>query len=119
MLKTTHLSRRDATIGYNLAACHACPRRQSKCAGACACQVDGRDIIAHAQAGDCPLNLHQPPASRGLGDTLAAVAEATGVARLAQRLEQITGKDCGCRQRQERLNAAVPYGRKEPEDARR
>jgi hypothetical protein len=34
--------------------CHLCKDRKKNCNGPCACTVDGRDIIDHAKAGDCP-----------------------------------------------------------------
>lgn len=34
--------------------CHQCAMRQRPFAGACACTVDGRDIMAHAKANYCP-----------------------------------------------------------------
>lgn len=34
--------------------CHACEHRQRECTGSCACTRDGRDIIEHAGAMDCP-----------------------------------------------------------------
>jgi hypothetical protein len=45
--------------------CHACEFRQQQCAGPCPCTVDGRDIIEHARAGDCPKGKYDrlPPAT--------------------------------------------------------
>lgn len=72
----------------------------------------------------CPLRIwitpgtkvhHQCPGSknpalhgrsRGLGDTIAKITEATGVAKVVKK---IAGKDCGCRGRQEALNKILPY----------
>ena len=51
---------------------------------------------------------------RGLGDTIARITHATGIDRLAKMLASAIGKDCGCSERQERLNQAVPY--REPPD---
>jgi hypothetical protein len=47
-----HVSK--AELARNLSACHRCPQRQRDCAGACACQIDNRDIIEHAGLGECP-----------------------------------------------------------------
>ena len=41
---------------------------------------------------------------KGLGDTIAKIAQVTG-------LDKLVGDDCGCTARQERLNKLVPYKR--------
>jgi hypothetical protein len=41
-------------LSDNIHVCHRCPFRQEPCNGSCACTVDGRDIIDHAERGDCP-----------------------------------------------------------------
>lgn len=46
---------------------------------------------------------------RGLGDTVAAVARATGIAAAAKCYERVTGRPCRCLQRQGGLNRAVEY----------
>jgi hypothetical protein len=51
--------------------------------------------------------------SKGLGDTVAKITHATGLNKLAELYTQITGKDCGCKSRQEALNKLFPYGIKE------
>lgn len=43
---------------------------------------------------------------KGLGDTVAAITEATGIKALVKTL---FGPDCGCDIRQEKLNEWVPY----------
>ena len=43
-------------------------------------------------------------AGAGLGDAVANVTRLTGVDRLAKTYEQVTGKSCGCEERQEFLN---------------
>lgn len=45
----------------------------------------------------------------GLGDTIANITHATGLDRLAEAYTAITGKPCGCKERQEALNKLVPY----------
>lgn len=50
-----------------------------------------------------------PPS--GLGDTIALITRATGLDRLAHLYTRVTGKDCGCRRRQTKLNARFPYRR--------
>ena len=51
--------------------------------------------------------------SRGLGDTVAKITHATRVDELAKLYTQITGRPCGCAERQEALNKLFPYGVKE------
>ena len=55
--------------------------------------------------------VHQK--SRGAGDTIAKVTHATGLDKLSELYTKITGKPCGCKDRQEALNKLVPYGVKE------
>lgn len=50
---------------------------------------------------------------RGLGDTIANITHATGLDKLATLYTNITGKECGCKSRQEALNKLLPYGFKE------
>ena len=52
--------------------CHKCDRRQRECNGACACTVDGVDIIEHAKAGKCPAGKFDGPCSNCGGKHLAA-----------------------------------------------
>lgn len=65
--------------------------------------------MAHAEAGDCPLGKHVLPPARGAGDTVARAAHAMGVDKLAKAWERVTGRPCGCKVRQERLNRMMPY----------
>lgn len=38
--------------------CHRCLKsRGIVCQGACPCPIDGRDILVHIQAGECPIGL--------------------------------------------------------------
>lgn len=58
-----------------------------------------------------PIQRSEPPAGsqpkpRGLGDTIAAIAEATGIDRV---VKAVTGGGCGCEKRRQRLNEAFPY----------
>ena len=55
--------------------------------------------------------LFERQASQGLGDTVARLTHATGLDKLAEAYTRITGKDCGCQQRQETLNRLFPYGK--------
>lgn len=47
--------------------------------------------------------------SRGLGDTVSKITQATGVKQVIQKISKLTGKDCGCDKRTAALNRAVPY----------
>ena len=102
-----------AALGHNLSTCHRCPRRQSECAGACACIEDGQDLIEHATRGICPLHRFPNLPPRGLGDVVANVAARVGANKIADAIQQITGRDCGCRRRQELLNRLVPFQSRE------
>jgi hypothetical protein len=44
-----------------------------------------------------------------MGDVVAKVAEATGVATVARVVEKATGKPCGCAERRAALNKALPF----------
>lgn len=46
--------------------------------------------------------------SKGLGDTVEKVLEATGIAKVAK---WILGEDCGCEERKEKLNKLFSYRR--------
>lgn len=45
---------------------------------------------------------------QGLGDTVAQFTHATGIDQIASMYTQYTGKDCGCKARQEALNRITP-----------
>tara|TARA_R100000656_G_C3883391_1_gene114956 strand:+ start:53 stop:244 length:192 start_codon:yes stop_codon:yes gene_type:complete len=48
--------------------------------------------------------------SKGLGDSIEKITKATGIKKVVDSMNKITGKkDCGCRKRREKLNQAVPY----------
>ena len=55
----------------------------------------------------------QTEETKGLGDTIAKITHATGLDKLAEMYTQITGRPCGCAERQEALNKLFPYGVKE------
>jgi len=50
----------------------------------------------------------QTPASpmRGIGDLVEEVTKRTGIKSL---VEKVTGKDCGCAARRDKLNKLVPF----------
>jgi hypothetical protein len=52
------------------------------------------------------INANKP---QGFGDTLAHGFKKIGVDKLADVFTRVTGKDCGCKGRQEKLNKLIPY----------
>lgn len=42
--------------------------------------------------------------SRGLGDTIEKITAATGIKKVVEKVSEVTGKDCGCKNRKEKLN---------------
>jgi hypothetical protein len=44
--------------------------------------------------------------SKGLGDTVEKITKATGIKSL---FDNVTGGDCGCNKRKEKLNKKFPY----------
>jgi hypothetical protein len=59
--------------------------------------------------------------AEGLGDILAKITHRLGIAKMAQDIAHLVGKeDCGCNRRREILNEWVPFDKKdkkEDEDA--
>ena len=52
------------------------------------------------------------PKSKGLGDDVAKLTSAVRLDRLAELIANKLGKDdCGCSERQEKLNKIFPYKR--------
>jgi hypothetical protein len=49
--------------------------------------------------------------SKGLGDTIGAITEATGIKKVVEVFSEVTGVDCGCDARKEKLNKLFPYNR--------
>lgn len=49
--------------------------------------------------------------ARGLGDSVARITQATGIATVVDRISQATGRDCGCGGRRGLLNRVAPYRR--------
>lgn len=47
--------------------------------------------------------------SKGLGDTIEKVTEATGIKAAVEWFSEATGIDCGCDVRKEKLNKIFPY----------
>jgi glycerol dehydrogenase-like iron-containing ADH family enzyme len=42
--------------------------------------------------------------SRGIGDTIAKITQATGIKQVVEKVTAATGKECGCKKRQQELN---------------
>ena len=47
--------------------------------------------------------------SKGLGDTIEKITEATGIKQGVEALSKALDWDCGCEERKEKLNALFPY----------
>ena len=48
--------------------------------------------------------------SKGVGDSIEKVAEATGIKQLVEATATAVGvKDCGCKNRRDKLNKLFPY----------
>lgn len=63
----------------------------------------GHDIPACGGTWD----VSQP--SRGLGDTVAKITHATGIAAGVKAVTTAMGIDCGCGKRQDTLNKLIPF----------
>ena len=50
--------------------------------------------------------------SKGLGDTIEKITKATGIKKVVDKVNKITGKDCGCGKRRDTLNKFFPYNNK-------
>jgi hypothetical protein len=46
---------------------------------------------------------------QGLGDVVADLTHLSGLDQLAKVYTDVTGKDCGCEARREKLNMAFPF----------
>tara|TARA_R100000700_G_scaffold11255_2_gene16273 strand:+ start:810 stop:983 length:174 start_codon:yes stop_codon:yes gene_type:complete len=47
--------------------------------------------------------------SKGLGDTIEKITKATGIKKVVDKVSEVTGKDCGCADRKDKLNRLFPY----------
>jgi hypothetical protein len=54
--------------------------------------------------------------SKGLGDSIEKIARRSRIKQLVESFSKKTGKDCGCKKRQEKLNTMFPYKTKKNED---
>jgi len=50
--------------------------------------------------------------SRGLGDDIKKITSAIRLDELAKKISDLTSSDCGCDERQEKLNKMFPYKNK-------
>ena len=50
---------------------------------------------------------------KGLGDTVAAVTQATGIRSIVEKGAKAFNKPCGCEGRRKTLNELFPYGKRE------
>ena len=50
-----------------------------------------------------------PSKSRGLGDTVAKITKVTGIKKVVDTVNNAMGRECGCKERQSKLNKLVPY----------
>lgn len=53
--------------------------------------------------------MARPKKSKGLGDTIEKITEATGIKAVVEAVSEATGIDCGCGERKDLLNKLFPY----------
>lgn len=51
----------------------------------------------------------QKVVSKGLGDTIEKITKATGIKKVVDKISELTGWDCGCEAKREKLNKFKPY----------
>ena len=56
-----------------------------------------------------PSKVKKP---QGLGDTVENITKATGIKKVTDAVFGALNKDCGCKERQSKLNKLFPYGKK-------
>jgi hypothetical protein len=49
--------------------------------------------------------------SKGLGDSISKITEASGIKKIVDKISEATGIDCGCSERRDKLNKLFPYGK--------
>lgn len=54
----------------------------------------------------------QKKQSKGLGDTIEKITEATGIKAVVEVFAKATGIDCKCEERKTKLNNLIPYRKK-------
>jgi len=60
---------------------------------------------------DKSLNTRKQP-SRGLGDSIEKFTTATGIKAIVEKGARALGKDCGCKERRDKLNQLFPWGKR-------
>ena len=58
------------------------------------------------------LNYMEKNKSKGLGDTVAKFTKVTGIKKVVDTVNKVTGKNCNCGKRQDTLNRLFPYNNK-------
>ena len=53
--------------------------------------------------------MARPKKSKGLGDTIEKITEATGIKAVVEAVSEVTGIDCGCGERKDLLNKLFSY----------
>lgn len=118
--------------------CHRCPHSRTCHGSVCTCDIDGQDIIAHAEGGRCPdgrftgadgmasdreptqaerdrlemaaaVDRARAGQSEGIGDDLAAILDRVGVAAAVKYYEWVMGTECGCNERRKWMNKWWPH----------
>ena len=46
---------------------------------------------------------------QGAGDLVEAITAATGIKRAVETVAKVTGKDCGCARRRDKMNRLIPF----------
>jgi hypothetical protein len=47
----------------------------------------------------------------GLGDVVESITKATGIKAVVDKVAEVTGKDCGCNKRKEKLNNLFTFNK--------
>lgn len=111
----------------NVGKCLKCKNMTMVRQGLAVCSLDTVDIIIHANEAGCPLgyfakglpkeaakpsqlslDLAEGETLLAAGDAIAVIAEGMGLDRMAKVYEALTGKSCGCEDRQASLNRKYP-----------
>jgi hypothetical protein len=58
--------------------------------------------------------MPEPIKSVGLGDTIDKITTATGIKAAVEKISNAVGKDCGCKERKDKLNQLFPYNQEQP-----
>ena len=47
--------------------------------------------------------------SKGIGDSIERITKATGIKKVVDKISEVTGIDCKCSERRDKLNKMFPY----------